>query len=86
MARVVSFGPFSAATAACMVKLAADDTVWPFIWAASFMIGVGPASQPSRQPVMACDLDRPLMVIVRSPIPGAAASERCLRPSKMIVS
>ena len=73
MARVTSFGPVRAATAACIVKLAAEETVWLFICVASFMIGVGPASQPSRQPVMAWDFDRPLMVSVRSPMPGTAA-------------
>ncbi|MNH48224.1 hypothetical protein D3C79_1118920 [compost metagenome] len=37
----------------------------------------GPITQPTRQPVMAWDLDRLLMVAVRSAMPGRLAGLMC---------
>ena len=37
----------------------------------------GPISQPTRQPVIACDLDRLEIVIVRSAMPGRQAGATC---------
>ena len=56
-----------------MVKLAADCALWVCKVRANLTTGVGPASQPKRQPVIAYALLKPLMMTVRSFMPGSAA-------------
>ncbi|MNC56339.1 hypothetical protein D3C75_1059280 [compost metagenome] len=40
-------------------------------------MGLGPITQPTRQPLMAWDLDRLLIVAVRSAMPGRLAGLMC---------
>ena len=49
-------------------------------------IGLGAMVYPSRQPVMAYVLEKPLMVMVRSAIPGSDPGLMCSRPSYRMYS
>ena len=60
---------------AAMLNEAAEVTLCVCNFIASLTIGCGAASQPKRQPVMAYALLKPLIVIVRSAMPGSAARE-----------
>ena len=40
-------------------------------------VSTGATAQPSRHPVMACDLEKLEMLTVRSPMPGSTAALRC---------
>ena len=61
-----------AATPACWAILEAPEVLWLWMVAAAAAYGLGPAMYPSRQPVIANALEKPLTTRVLSHMPAGA--------------
>ena len=74
----MSLSPFlSADIAAYWLIVGADMMPNWCIFSIYSMICAGPQAKPKRQPVIAYDLEKPLITIVRSSIPGSEAMLTC---------